>query len=287
MRYLLLFLVACGGSSAVSVDGPTDGPGGAVDAPAVPAGALTLDNCTTSIAANVPAPYRTLFKCVTMTLSGTDLVITSRGLPPHQTYYYGASSPNYVAWDARGGAYHPNPNTLAANPTTLTIPLSPISRNLTITSALVDGKANTSVDEYHGGGVGIALDSVLMFDALAAPGDDIAVELFTFDPYNAHPAPGGAYHYHGDSPGPLVVAPAGVEVYGIMCDGTFVLGCTELDGATPDQTNLDAQNGHAHDVTGAGATLPARYHVHICPAWTAHPRIYTPEIQFYSRCTAT
>jgi hypothetical protein len=279
MRYLLVFLLACGGSMATAVDGGIDG---------TASGKLTVANCPTSIAANVPAPYKSLFHCVTMAMSGTDLVITTTGLPPHDTYYYGSGSPNYVAWDSRGGAYHPNPNTLAATPTTLTIPLAPTSRNLTITSALVDGKAQTSIDEYHGGGVGIALDGVLMFDALAAPGDDIAVELYTFDTYNAHPAPGGAYHYHGDSPGPLAVAPAGVEAYGIMCDGTLVLGCTELDGSAPDQADLDAQNGHVHDVTdGAGATIRARYHVHVCPMWTAHPRPYTPEIQFYDRCTAS
>ncbi len=279
MRYILVLLAACGSSAAV-VDG-------AVAVDGVVSGKLTVDNCTTSIDADVPAPYKSLFKCVTMAMSGTDLVITTTGLPPHDTYYYGSGNPNYVAWDARGGAYHPNPNTLAATPTTLTIPLAPVSRNLTITSTLVDGKAQTSVDEYHGGGAGIALDSVLMFDALAAPGDDISVELYTFDTFNAHPAPGGAYHYHGDSPGPLTVAPTGVEAYGIMCDGTLVLGCTELDGSAPDQTNLDAQNGHVHDVVGEGATLPARYHVHICPMWTAHPRPYTPEIQFYDRCTAS
>jgi hypothetical protein len=66
-----------------------------------------------------------------------------------------------------------------------------------------------------------------------------------------------------------------------MCDGTFILGCTELDGATPTTTDLDAQNGHSHDMAG----LTARYHIHICPTWTDHPRPYTPEIQFYNRCT--
>ena len=59
----------------------------------------------------------------------------------------------------------------------------------------------------------------------------------------------------------------------------------DLDGSAPDQTDLDAQNGHTHDVTGFGGTLAARYHVHLCPSWPDHPRPYTPEIQFYSTRT--
>jgi hypothetical protein len=197
------------------------------------------------------------------------------------SYYYGSASPNYVAWDDRGGAYHPNPNTLRQATVVIEIPLAPTARNVTITSALVDGAVGTSSLEYRQGAAGIALDSVVLFNPLAAPGDDIADEQWTFDPYNAHPAPMGQYHYHRDSPGPLETITGAVEAYGIMCDGTFVLGCTELDGAMPDVADLDAQNGHVHDVTSIGT----RYHTHLCPAWTAHPRPYTPEIQFYDRCT--
>ena len=277
MKRLLLLVAACGGSSAATPDA-------APDSGSAASGERTLDTCETSIDASVPAPYATLFRCVTMTATSTDLVITTRGLPPHRSYYYGASSPNYEAWDARGGAYHANPNTLSEHDATFTIPLDPVSRGLTITAGLVDGVVNTSGSEYHGGSVGVALDSTLLFDALAAPGDDISQEQYTFDEWNAHPAPSGEYHYHEGSPGPLAVlartGTTGVEAYGLMCDGTVVLGCTELDGSTPDQSDLDAQNGH----TGTVGTLTARYHVHLCPSWTAHPRPYTPEIQAYSTC---
>jgi hypothetical protein len=275
---ILLVVLGCGSGSPASVDATVDGA----------SGERTLDDCETSIDPSVPAPYATMFRCVTMSATSTDLVITTRGLPPHKSYYYGAASPNYEAWDDRGGAYHANPNTLSEHDATFTIPLAPVSRNLTISSALVDGVANTSGDEYRGGPVGAALDSVFLFDALAAPGDDIAQEQYTFDEWNAHPAPGGEYHYHEGSPGPLAVLTragvTGVDVYGIMCDGTLVLGCTELDGSAPNTADLDAQNGHVHDVTGMGATLVARYHVHLCPTWTDHPRPYTPEIQFYDSC---
>jgi hypothetical protein len=275
-RAAILLVAACGGSSATTVDAALD----------AATGERTLETCETSIDASVPAPYASMFTCVTATATATDLVITTRALPPHRTYYYGAASPNYEPWDDRGGQYHANPNSLAEDPTTFTIPLAPVSRGLTISSAMVDGIVNTSGSEYRGGPVGVALDSVLLFDALAAPGDDIAQEQYTFDEWNAHPAPGGDYHYHEGSPGPLAaIAGSNVEAYGILCDGTLVLGCTELDGSAPDQTDLDAQNGHTHDVTGFGGTLAARYHVHLCPSWPDHPRPYTPEIQFYSTCT--
>jgi hypothetical protein len=281
VKRALLLLAACGGGSS------TVTPDAAVADTAV-SGERTLDSCETSIDPSVPAPYASLFRCVTMTATSTDLVITTRGLPPHRSYYYGASSPNYEAWDDRGGTYHANPNTLSEHAATFTIPLAPVSRDLTISSGLVDGIVNTSGSEYHGGSIGVALDSTLIFDALAAPGDDIAQEQYTFDEWNAHPAPQGEYHYHEGSPGPLgVLARAnvtGVEAYGILCDGTLVLGCTELDGSAPDQSDLDAQNGHTHDITGMGGTIAARYHVHLCPAWTAHSRPYTPEIQAYTTC---
>jgi hypothetical protein len=265
---LLLVLVACGD------DATTITPDGASNV-------YSLETCTTSIASDVPEPYRSLFRCVTMTMSGSDVAITTNALPPHRTYYYGASSPNYEPWDDRGGLYTPNPNNLTASNVTVKIPVAPVARNVTITTALVDGSVGSSTLEYPQGPAGVALDSVVLFNPLARPGDDIEDEQWTFDPYNAHPAPSGQYHYHRTSPGPLETISGGFEAYGVMCDGTFVLGCTELDGTTPTQTDLDPQNGHVHDVS----TLGARYHVHACPAWVDHPRPYTPEIQYYDRCS--
>jgi hypothetical protein len=76
---------------------------------------------------------------------------------------------------------------------------------------------------------------------------------------------------------------ATIEVYGVMCDGTFVLGCVELDGSAPAGA-LDAQGGHVGDLRDARGTVhfAARYHTHVCPS--AGGRKYTPEIQYYSAC---
>jgi hypothetical protein len=263
-KLLLILFCACGDDGTTQTDAAS--------------GKLTLASCTTTIGDDVPEPYRSLFRCVDMTIDGTDLVIATPGLPPHDSYYYGVGNENYVEWDTRGGAYHPNPNKLARSATTISVPLAPNPRGVVITAGLVDGVVGSNGGEYRQGPAGVALDSVLLFNPLAAPGDDIADEQYTFDPFNAHPAPGGQYHYHRDSPGPLET---GADAYGIMCDGTFVLGCSELDGAVATLTDLDAQNGHLHAIAGIGD----RYHVHICTTAADHPRPYTPEIQFYDRCT--
>jgi hypothetical protein len=85
---------------------------------------------------------------------------------------------------------------------------------------------------------------------------------------------------------------AEIELYGIMCDGTVVMGCTELDGSIPTFSDLDAQGGHVHDlIDETGATLLAnRYHTHICYSSVSDENTYgngypqhefTPESSYY------
>jgi hypothetical protein len=172
------------------------------------------------------------------------------------------------------------------------VPASPTPKGITIDSSMVDNMMNTHQDEYGGGPVGIALNGVAIFAATAAPGDDLWEEQFTFDLYEGHPA-GTRYHYHFETPGPLEVlvregfsssstpGEGEVELYGVMCDGSLVFGCTELDGSTPSSGDFDAQNGHVHDV-GDGSTtfFSDRYHTHVCPGtWPDYP--FFPEIAYY------
>lgn len=284
--WAVLALAACGGDD--------DGGAGQPDAAR---GARTLATCTTSIAADVPAFYQQYFRCVTVTRTATGVAIATEDLPPHPSYYYGSASPNYAAFDtSRGAGYHPNPNTLAAQTITIAVPDAPVYGGVPIDPSLIDATAGTSSLEYALGPVGVATDSVALFTGTAAPGDDIAAERFTFDSYSAHPEQRGAYHYHSPTPGPLeVLAAAGavtstvpgaaeVEVYGVMCDGTIVLGCTELDGSAP-AAGLDAQGGHRGDLRDTAGTLhfTDRYHVHVC-ADAARGHAYTPEIHYYGAC---
>lgn len=289
---LVLALAAgCGDDGSTAVDAA---PGDANAATDAPAGSRTLDTCTTSIAAEAPAFYKKYFRCVTITTTATGVTIATEDLPPHPSAYYAATSPNYVPFDTRGGTHHKNPNSLAAQAIAIKIPGAPVASGALISPATVDGQAGTSQEEYALGPVGVALDSVALFTGTAAPGDDIANERFTFDRYEAHPEQRGAYHYHSPTPGPLEVlralgvvtttvpGAAAVEVYGVLCDGTVVLGCTELDGSAPAGA-LDAQGGHVGDLRADGTTyFAARYHTHLCGDARGHA--YTPEIRYYAAC---
>lgn len=256
----------------------------------------TYESCTTQIADDVPAFYKTYFRCVNISMSNGAVVISSDGLPPHKSYYYGSAHALYAAFDfSRGADYHPNPNTLKEQSLSITVPASPKARGLSIDSALVDGNVGGS-NEYKMGAAGIALDGVALFNPLAAPGDDIEDEKYTFDDYNAHPTNDGTYHYHTVTKGPLELlsylglassdtpGKADIEVYGVMCDGTVLLGCKELDGSAVSAGDLDAQNGHVHDIKDKAGTVhfAGRYHAHVCETIGSHK--FTPEIQYYDSC---
>lgn len=263
-----------------------------LDVEEVDDGQLTLANCAQSYTASVPAFYQNYFACVDATTTATGTALWTDGLPPHPSPYYATSNPNYVPFDTRGGTHFRNPNTLAAQNTTITVPNNPVAKGISITAALVDNTMNTSTEEYSGGPVGVSLNGVLIFAAMAAPGDDLSEEQYTFDLYEAHPA-NTTYHYHFETPGPLEVlvdrgysatslpGEGEVELYGIMCDGTVVMGCTELDGSAPFIGDLDAQNGHVHDLTdGVTTHFVNRYHTHVCTSqWPTYP--FFPEIAYY------
>ena len=252
----------------------------------------SIVDCDTNIDADVPAFYKTYFRCVDIWMDGGDVVIWSDGAPPHESAYYqnGALS---VPWDNQGGSHFQNPNWIAAQDIEMTIPSNPVAKGITIDNALVDITAMTSNEEYSLGTIGVALNGVSEFNAAAAPGMDLYDEQWSFDLYEGHPQNTGVYHYHGRTPGPLEVlwdaglvsstepGQAEVELYGILCDGTLVLGCTELDGSTPSDGDFDAQNGHVHDIADATMThFTDRYHTHVCPAaYANHP--FNPEIAYY------
>jgi hypothetical protein len=253
----------------------------------------SFENCGTSVAEDVPDFYKKYFLCSTITVDNGDVVITTENLPPYKTYYYGEGNPNYAEWDDRGGAYHPNPSTLAAGTISVRVPSNPTSKGLTIDSSIVDLEAQTSSEEFNLGPAGVCTDSVAMFNSVAAPGDDILQEEFTFDEWGSHPA-GTEYHHHGANAGSLAAlqysglvsstTPGSTEpeVYGVMCDGTVLLGCLELDGSTV-SGSLDAQNGHVGDIKDSSATyFTGRYHIHMC-ASLGHYGL-SPEIQAYEDC---
>jgi hypothetical protein len=260
---------------------------------------LTLDSCAESLSSDLPEFFLNYFACVDAETASSGVTVSTDGLPPTPSAYYPSEDPNYVEFDDRGGTHSQNPNTLGIVNYEMTVPSDPTPKGITINSSLVDNSMDTSSEEYGPGPQGISLNGVVVFAAMAAPGDDLAEEQYTFDSYEAHPA-GEAYHYHFNTPGPLEVlvdrghsssseiGEGEVELYAIMCDGTVVMGCTELDGSSPEDSDFDAQNGHVHDIDdGAGALLENRYHTHVCvSSWSDYP--FFPEIAYYddSSCPA-
>jgi hypothetical protein len=258
--------------------------------------AFDLNNCDESFTGNIPEFYTTYFSCVNISMSNLTTVIESDNLPPYESWYYNVSHGNYIDYVSQGNGYYLNPNEITAQETSINILVNPTPRGINVNTGLVDGIVGTSNYEYGMGAVGIALNGVALFNPLAAPPDDIEDEKFSFDYYSGHPTNTGYYHYHTASQGPIdvlknkeliensIVGSADIELYGIMCDGTLILGCTELDGSVPDHSNFDAQNGHVHDISDASNVFFSnRYHTHICvDSFTDHR--FTPEIQYYTGC---
>jgi hypothetical protein len=268
---MLFLLLACTGATQDDTAGDDTASGGP----------LTLDTCGGSVDDSLGAPW-TWFRCATITESGGDVVLYSNGLPPHPSPYYPTDDPNWEAFDSRTGEWHQNPNTIAEQDITVRIPVDPTPKGITITDDLVDRSAGDSTDEYHGATQGISPDGTMFFAGFAAPGDDISEEEYTFDLYEGHPEMTGTYHHHGSNPAAEAVMAANdlsVDFYGVMCDGTVVIGCDELDG-TAISGDLDAQNGHLADIADPDGRVlfTERYHIHACDDLGGH---LTPEIQYY------
>lgn len=267
-----------------------------VDAGATATDARTLSTCETDIPDDAPDFYAKYFRCVTVIVDDDEIGLSSTGLPPHPSPYYPSDDANWEEWDDRGGDWFQNPNVIAEQSLLLRVANDPVSKGLTITEDLVDLEAGTSTEEYGGMPMGLALDGTALFHGVAAPGDDIRDEAFTFDRFEGHPEMTGTYHHHSATPASLAVLVAAglatstvpgaaeIELYGIMCDGTLLLGCTELDGSAPSTDDLDAQSGHVHDLLDEEGTVhfSQRYHTHLCDALATHE--FTPEIAYYQGC---
>ena len=286
---MAVLMVGCGSSDTAEV---------ATDSDAVVVDVETgLAGCVSNIADDVPAFYSTYFRCTDISIDGDVVVITGSNLPPHYSYYWGTDNALYEEFDySRGDQYRPNPNEIATAQFTLRIPLNPTPTGISVDDTTVNADTGDNTD-YPLGTAGVAIDGVSLFNSLAAPGADIIDERFTFDSNEGHPQDRGVYHYHAVTHGPLTVlqslgitttnvpGEAEIELYGMMCDGTVVLGYSELDG-TENGGDLDAQGGHAHDIVDVDGTtlLEDRYHIHMYPEIGFEPRGLTPEAQYYSTC---
>lgn len=192
--------------------------------------------CTTQVAADVPLWFRE-FKCVTIRKDGDQVLIRTRDVPPHPSYYFGAESALFASLpDGKRG----NPNRIVEQDYELRIPLTPRAAPAT---------TPTSLDA-----IGVAVNGVLLFNNQAAPGDDLLEEIQSFDQANGHPTPSGTYHYHIE---PVLISNNDAKLVGVLLDGFPVYGKKDEDGSVP---KLDSAHGHTH----ATRLFPSGvYHYHV------------------------
>ncbi|PJZ26486.1 hypothetical protein CH352_18655 [Leptospira hartskeerlii] len=172
--------------------------------------------CVTSIAAEAPCWMKTNFHCVTVTVSGSNYVITTNDKPPHKSSYYSVASGYNEAIDSAGG-FHTNPNTIISQNITMTIPTTPTVTDCTQSNAGTDS-------------VGITTLGVVIFNNQAAPGDSFSTEYYTMDPAQGHPQNTGKYHYHTE---PYKITNDDSNMVGLMLDGFPIYGKKNQSGSYP------------------------------------------------------
>jgi hypothetical protein len=173
------------------------------------------------------------------TTVGTSRVITSNGLPVGAvtgTFPIAASDPAY--------AYDRNPNQIAANDVTMTLPLSP-------TAAATPGCLGK-------GRVGILKNGVSLFAPLDERNRD-AVAYETQDSCDGHPQQASVYHYH-DIPSCIRDASKGTStVVGFAVDGYPIVVERDAAGNLPRNADLDECHGRTSPVMLDGAVVTT-YH---------------------------
>jgi len=179
---------------------------------------------------------------VTVTVSGTNLVIKSDGRPNHKSPYWGATNANYEAFQA-GHSTNPN-GSIGVQNYTMTIPAKP-------TAATTHEATSLSA-------IGMALNGVPIFNNTEAGSVPLeAGTISSFDKAGAHPAQSADYHYHVTDFDGSYTSKDDAKLIGFLRDGFPIYGRKDMTGTYP--SNLDAYNGH----TAATTEFPSGiYHYH-------------------------
>jgi hypothetical protein len=196
---------------------------------------------------DLPDVYHLFYNVEEVYQDGDYVVIETEGIPEHKSPYYSGTdweADRYEAYNGSNSSFNQNPNKIAIQNYTFKIPLNP---------AEDPGHAATPM-----GPIGVALNGVPFFNQYAAPGDNLADEINTFDQYNGHPTFDGTYHYHIE---PLYLTSflGSESLIGFLLDGFPVYGPME-DGVAVTNADLDVYHGHTH----ATDEFPdGIYHYHI------------------------
>jgi len=176
----------------------------------------------------------------TVSTSGSNRVIVTNDLPTGfatGAFPIAASDPAYQ--------YDGNPNTISASQSlTITLPTAPA--------------AAASSGCLSGGGVGVLLNGVVLFDALDGPGRD-AVAHEAQDLCQGHPQSEGQYHYHEVPTCIRDNATGSSTVVGWAYDGYPIVVERDAAGNLPTNADLDACHGRTSPVMVDGI-LTTTYH---------------------------
>lgn len=219
-----------------------------------------ITGMTSSMSADLPAWIRNNFKCSVGSVSGSNYVFRSQNIPNNKSFYFGSTSPMYVALGS--GKKSAGNNQIASQCLVYTIPSSPAA------------KSGTLVGTQSGyASVGITVNGLAIFNNAAAPGDTLATEEQTFDTFNGHPQSSGVYHHHSQ---PLNISNNNSNLIGMLIDGFAVYGrdCTNASNVTTTPTiggDLDANHGHT---TTTLHFATATYHYH----YTSDPTATIPTL---------
>jgi len=214
-------------------------------------------SCTLSLTVNssgggptLPAVYSKIYGATSITFDGTWVTIKCNALPDHKSIYYPTTNPLYENFSGTtfgGGTFVKNPNSIASQNITLTIPVNPV---------VAATHAATPM-----GVMGVALNGVPFFNQYAAGGSPLTNEINSFDQWWGHPQMSGMYHYHVEPKYLTTVKATPSSLMGFLLDGFPVYGPKETNGSDP--TGLDVYHGHTHVTADYPAGI---YHYHFTTA---------------------
>ncbi len=183
---------------------------------------------STSIAANVPAPFDQFTNGTDVSVDEDYIVIRTKSIPDHKSVYFATTDSLYEAYNGTNPLFSRNPNSIVAQQLVFRIPRSP---------TVAATHAATPL-----GPIGVALNGVAIFNQYAGPGRPLSGEINSFDQANGHPQQTGVYHYHVE---PIkMTARLGTDaLLGFLLDGFPVYGPYE-NGHKMVDTDLDDLHGH-------------------------------------------
>jgi hypothetical protein len=164
--------------------------------------------------------------------SGSHRIVTTNDLP--QSYPTGVFP---ISSGDQAYQYDRNPNRIAAQDHTYTLPLNP--------------KAAATPNCTSLGAIGVLSDGVLLFNGLDAAGRD-AVAHETQDSCNGHPDGQEEYHYHNVPSCIRDAARGSSTLVGYALDGYGIYVERDSKGNLPTNADLDVCHGRTSEVTWNG-----------------------------------